>query len=210
MVEYKTIKEEVQNRLTIKKSEFIGQLYPATTQQQVQDILEKVRKQYWDATHNCWAAVIGPNKEWMRYSDDGEPQGTAGVPMLETLQKSGLTNILAVSTRYFGGVLLGAGGLVRAYTKSIATAIDEAQKVAMRPHLIFTCEFPFKLWGKAQAYLMAEGHVIQTVEYGADVKCQIGVSEQLAAKFRADLMEMSGGQLNLSDLREEYLEILLK
>lgn len=210
MVEYKTIKEEVQNRLTIKKSEFIGQLYPATTQQQVQDILEKVRKQYWDATHNCWAAVIGPNKEWMRYSDDGEPQGTAGVPMLETLQKSGLTNILAVSTRYFGGVLLGAGGLVRAYTKSIATAIDEAQKVAMRPHLIFTCEFPFKLWGKAQAYLMANGHVMRDIQYGTCVKCEIGVSEPLVEKFRTDMSEMSGGGLDLNEFQREYLEILLK
>lgn len=210
MVEYKTIKGEAQSRLTIKKSEFIGQLFPVTTQLQVQEILDQVRKEYWDATHNCWAAIVGASKEWMRYSDDGEPQGTAGVPILETLQKSGLTNVLAVSTRYFGGVLLGAGGLVRAYTKSIASAIEEAQQIAMRPHFIFTCEFPFKLWGKAQAYLLANGHVIQDIQYGTNVTCQIGISEQLVEKFRADLMEMSGGQLDLSVFYEDYLEILLK
>ena len=126
MEKYKTIEREISYEFTEKKSRFIGWIAPVASQEEFSELLERKKKQYWDATHNCSAVIIGAKKEFMRFSDDGEPQGTAGLPMLEALKQSGLTDLLAVATRYFGGTLLGAGGLVRAYSKSVAGALKAA------------------------------------------------------------------------------------
>ena len=130
---YRTICQPGEVEHIIKKSRFIGAAYPVQTVEEALSLLETIRKRYWDATHNCYAYIIGENGEQKRFSDDGEPQGTAGMPMLDVLQKKDVTNLLVVVTRYFGGTLLGAGGLVRAYAGAAGAAVDAAGVTVMTP-----------------------------------------------------------------------------
>jgi uncharacterized YigZ family protein len=129
--EYLTINESGQGEYVEKKSRFIAQAVHVESEEEAIAFLEKVRKKYYDARHNCYAWVIGEQKEKTRSSDDGEPSGTAGLPILKVIDGSGCTNVLIVVTRYFGGTLLGTGGLVRAYSKSAKDALDDAAKVRM-------------------------------------------------------------------------------
>ena len=120
------INEEIENTIIIQKSEFITHLYRVNSQDDVINILALVKKKYYDATHNCYAYIIGDNQDIQKAADDGEPAKTAGAPMLDVLKKNNMTNILAITTRYFGGILLGAGGLVRAYSESVSEALKKA------------------------------------------------------------------------------------
>jgi len=120
------INDIYENTIIINKSEFITHLYRVNNTDDVDNILSSIRKKYYDATHNCYAYIIGDNQDIQKASDDGEPQKTAGMPMLEVLKKKNMTNILAITTRYFGGILLGAGGLVRAYSESVSEALKKA------------------------------------------------------------------------------------
>ena len=121
------IQQEIENKIIIQKSEFITHLFRVESIEDVNNILENIRKKYYDATHNCYAYIIGDNQDIQKCSDDGEPQKTAGAPMMDVLKKKNMTNILAVVTRYFGGILLGAGGLVRAYSSSVSEALAKAK-----------------------------------------------------------------------------------
>ena len=122
------INEYYENTIIIQKSEFICRLYRVNSVPEIDSILEKIRKKHYDATHNCYAYIIGDNQEIQKCSDDGEPQKTAGAPMMDALKKNNVTNILAIVTRYFGGILLGAGGLVRAYSSSVSECLKNAKK----------------------------------------------------------------------------------
>ncbi|HIU94159.1 MAG TPA: YigZ family protein, partial [Candidatus Aphodomorpha intestinavium] len=129
---YRTVKQPGEAELVIKRSRFIGRCFPVADEQEALRLLEQVRRQHWDATHNCYAYSVGVSGACARYSDDGEPSGTAGLPMMEALRRSGVTDALVVVTRYFGGILLGAGGLVRAYSAAAAAAVRSAGEVEMR------------------------------------------------------------------------------
>ena len=124
---YKII-DSVENTITIQKSEFITHIYRVNSIEEINSILEETRKKYYDATHNCYAYILGENQDIQKCSDDGEPQKTAGAPMMNVLKQNDMTNILAIVTRYFGGILLGAGGLIRAYS----SAVSEALKLCKR------------------------------------------------------------------------------
>ena len=124
---YKII-DSVENTITIQKSEFITHIYRVNSIEEINSILEEARKKYYDATHNCYAYILGENQDIQKCSDDGEPQKTAGAPMMNVLKQNDMTNILAIVTRYFGGILLGAGGLIRAYS----SAVSEALKLCKR------------------------------------------------------------------------------
>ena len=206
---YPTIEQPCEFLQVIKKSKFYGRLFPAQTPEEAQAVLDACKKQYWDASHNCSAYVIGRMGELSRCSDDGEPQGTAGVPMLEALKKSGLTNVLAVVTRYFGGTLLGAGGLVRAYTSSVSEAVKAAQKICFQPMDRFRIVFPLPLWGRAEAALRGEGCRILSTEYTARVCVEVhlppGAQEQLIKR----MAEISAGGVRPEFLRTEYARIEL-
>lgn len=204
MREYKTITQPCEIKLVIKKSVFYGRLYPVQSEEEAQDILARLKKQHWDATHNCSAMIIGEDSAFMRYSDDGEPQGTAGVPMLEVLKKNGLTNVLAVVTRYFGGVLLGAGGLVRAYSGSVAQAVAEASRVVRVPSLVFEIRLPFKIWGRAQSALLSAGYAEKAVEYAADVGVSLYVPPEKQQHFLKLIAELSAGKAQPRLIAEEY------
>ena len=126
---YRTVEKESNAEIVEKKSRFIAKLYPVSSEEEALEILEKVRKKYWDARHHCWAFVLGEEQPLERCSDDGEPSGTAGKPILEVLRGAQLRNVLMIVIRYFGGTLLGTGGLVRAYTASSKEAVDAADIV---------------------------------------------------------------------------------
>ena len=146
-MEYKTIARRCESRFIEKKSEFIGYLCPVQTEEQAVAFIEEIRAMHRKATHNCYAYILRENNA-ARHSDDGEPGGTAGVPIYEVLRKEGLTDVCCVVTRYFGGVLLGAGGLVRAYTKGAKDAVDAAQIKCMAEAVKLAITVDYGLYGR--------------------------------------------------------------
>lgn len=208
--EYKTIKAPAEAEYIIKKSRFIGRVFPVESLEEAQNIIDEIKKKYWDATHNCSACITGTAGEYSRCSDDGEPQGTAGVPMLEALKMSGLTNVLCIVTRYFGGIKLGAGGLVRAYVKGVSEALLKAHKIELKPCEIYRADFSFKMWGKSEAVVRAEGFAVKNIEYAENVKAEIGVFAGQEQRFLKLISELTGGKSVPEKLREEYIEVSIQ
>ena len=151
-----------------KRSKFTGRLWRVETAEEAVSCIKEMRETYWDATHHCYAYILREGN-LMRYSDDGEPQGTAGMPMLDVLRHAGLVNVCCVVTRYFGGILLGTGGLVRAYTKGAQLAVAAAgiQQMSRFATLLIAC--PYNLYGAVQQILPAQDCTVEDVDYGADV-----------------------------------------
>lgn len=207
MKTYLTIEKEAVCETVIKKSRFIGAVYPVETQEEAAARLSEIKKKYWDATHNCSAMIVGADASVMRFSDDGEPQGTAGMPMLEVLKQSGLANILAVVTRYFGGVLLGAGGLVRAYAGSVAEAVNAAQKIEMVPSFIYRMELPYASYSRLESMAAAGGYGRGQVAFGADVQAELLVPGALKERFEAEVSEAFLGNVTPVLCGETYLAI---
>ncbi len=168
-----TLKSSKETELVIKKSRFIGFAARADCEADALTVIELRKKEHYDARHNCWAWLLEDGT--MRYSDDGEPQGTAGLPMLEVLKKSGLQNVIVVCTRYFGGTLLGAGGLVRAYTQSAAQTLDAAAKVELIPCSIYTCDFDFATFSRVQTPLLNMGCLFDDIGYAETVRAKISI-----------------------------------
>ena len=158
-----TTKSSAETEIIIKKSRFLGLACRTGSEEDAQRMLEQRRKQHYDARHHCFAYVL--ENGVMRYSDDGEPQGTAGVPMLEVLKKSGLTDVIVISTRYFGGTLLGVGGLMRAYTQSAADTLAAARRVQRIECGVFQCRFDFPVWARAEKALTSLGFAPGEVQY---------------------------------------------
>lgn len=204
---YLTIEKEAVFESVIKKSRFMGAVYPVETPEEAGNKLAEIKKKYWDATHNCSAMIIGADAAVMRFSDDGEPQGTAGMPMLEVLKQIGLTNVLAVVTRYFGGVLLGAGGLVRAYAGSVTGAVNAAQKIEMVPSIIYRMELPYASFGRLEAIAAAGGYGKGEVIFGADVQAELLVPEALMERFEAEVSEAFLGNVKPAQCGGTYLAI---
>lgn len=195
MREYRSIKEPAEAEQEIKKSRFIGRLYPVSSLEEAQVLIDGFKKKYADASHHCSAMVVGEMGEFTRCSDDGEPSGTAGVPMLEVLKKSGLTNLLAVVTRYFGGTLLGAGGLVRAYAGSVAEVLRQAKQIRFMPSEIYRLVLPFKIWNKAEAQLSAAGFLIEEKEFTSDVTIRLSGPLGSGGRLRQLMAELSAGSI---------------
>lgn len=203
-----TIKGAAETSFTVKKSKFIGLAMSVDSEPWAQSEIEKRKKQHYDATHNCFAYVL--ENGILRYSDDGEPQGTAGLPILEVIKRSGLSNVLFICTRYFGGTLLGAGGLVHAYTKSAADTLGAAEKVELIPCSIFACSFSYGIWAKAEKVLGDSGYVFEDVTYADDVAasvCVIAGSEQAFLEHAASL---SLGRTQPVLLGQKLMEIPVK
>lgn len=152
----------------IKKSRFIGRCYPVKTEEEAIARIEELRKRFWDASHNCYAYAIGETGMYARFSDDGEPSGTAGLPMMEALKGAGVTDTLVVVTRYFGGTLLGTGGLVRAYGGCASAAIQAAGRVHYVDCVRLSTSVPYALWDRLEPLFRANA-AVESVDYGADV-----------------------------------------
>ena len=176
-----------------KKSRFLGLIVPVTTEAEARARLEAVKKQEYDARHNCWAYILHSGQK--RYSDDGEPQGTAGQPILNVLEREGVQDVLCVVTRYFGGILLGAGGLCRAYTKAAKDALDDAGISELRPWSVLRLDCPYALFERVKLETDKRGGLVRDADYGAQIALTILLPEPEEAAFRKALQELSAGSL---------------
>lgn len=195
-----TIAAAVTRELIVKKSRFIAHLVPVRSVAEADEVIASVRRQYWDARHNCTAMVTGVTGDQARSSDDGEPSGTAGIPMLEVLRRRGLTDVVAVVTRYFGGVKLGAGGLIRAYSTAVSDALDEAVLLHRRELLEARVDVPHADAGRIdnglRDWATAHGSSFGEVVYGALASFTLWIPPSDRALFVDDLASLSGGSLS--------------
>lgn len=191
-----------EDEFTEKKSRFIGRIWLVESEEEALEKVQLMKKQHADATHNCWAYIIkdGP----VRFSDDGEPGGTAGNPMMQVLQKEQLNNVLCVVTRYFGGILLGAGGLVRAYTKAAKIAIDAAGKSVKRVWSVLYVPCPYSFYERVKLEVAAFGGMIRKTEFTSEVELEILVAEAQAQAFLDRLTDMSAAAIEGMETGKEY------
>ena len=185
-----------------KKSRFIGRVWPVETEEEALAKIAEMKKQHYDATHNCWAYVLKSGA--MRFSDDGEPGGTAGNPMMQVLQKENIFNVVCVVTRYFGGTLLGAGGLVRAYTKGAKIAIDAAGKSMKRVWSVLYIPCPYTFYERVKLETEAFGGVIRDTQFGAEVELEILVAQPQAQVFLDKILDMTSGTVEGMETAQEY------
>ena len=174
-----------------KRSEFLGHIRPVETEEEARAFIAEMKKKYHDARHNCWCYIIREGAE--RYSDDGEPQGTAGIPMLEVFRREQITNFVCVVTRYFGGILLGAGGLLRAYTKSAKDALDAAGVSVVRRWVETEIPCSYAQSEKLKGELTALGGIVTDMEYGAAVTVKAVVPEEMTDELAARIFDVSAG-----------------
>ena len=191
-----------EDEFTEKKSRFIGRVWLAETEEEALEKIQQMKKQHYDATHNCWAYIIKDGA--VRFSDDGEPGGTAGMPMLQVLQREGLFNVVCVVTRYFGGILLGAGGLVRAYTKGAKIAVDAAGKSMKRVWTVLYVPCPYSYYERVKLEVTAFGGIIRSTEFGSEVELEILLPEAQADPFLERLTDMSAATIEGMETGKEY------
>ena len=185
-----------------KKSRFIGRIWCVETEEEALARIQEMKKQHYDATHNCWAYIIRDGG--VRFSDDGEPGGTAGMPMLQVLQREGLNNVVCVVTRYFGGILLGAGGLVRAYTKGAKIAVDAAGKSMKRVWTVVYLPCPYSFYERVKLEVEAFGGIIRNTDFGAEVELELLFPEAQTQSFLDRLTDMTAGTVEAMEIGQEY------
>ena len=185
-----------------KRSQFLGHVRRVETEDEARAFIAEMKKKHYDATHNCWAYIIRDGA--VRFSDDGEPGGTAGMPMLQVLQREGLYNVVCVVTRYFGGILLGAGGLVRAYTKGSKIAVDAAGKSCKRvwSALYLPCPYPF--YERVKLAVAAYEGIIRKTDYGAEIELEVLFPEAKTEAFLAHLTDLTSGTVEAMEIGKEY------
>lgn len=202
MKQFRVPYEIAESEFVEKRSRFIGHIWPVETEEEAQAHIKAMKSQYYDARHNCWCYLIGDNI--VRYSDDGEPQGTAGQPMLKVFQRENVTNVCCVVTRYFGGILLGAGGLTRAYSKSAKDALSAAGAATMGLWRQVRLHCGYSLLERVKLEIDALGGLIDDTEYGADVVVTASMPEDGDEKLQSRLTELSAGEIELQILGENY------
>lgn len=201
---YKTLRQAASDEFIVNKSRFIGYASPVSTEEEALAFLQSIRLKHKDASHHCYAYVIGQNAGIMRYSDDGEPGGTAGMPIMEVIKAQGLVNCCVVVTRYFGGVLLGAGGLVRAYTQGCVIALKAAQVIVMEPSQRYLCEVAYPLWDRVQHCFKALPVQLISSEFTTAVTFSLLVREKDAEKVLAELTRVTDGRIETLLEEESY------
>lgn len=200
-MEYKTIARRCEASFIEKKSEFIGYLCPVQTEEQAAAFIEEIRAMHRKATHNCYAYILRENNA-ARHSDDGEPGGTAGVPIYEVLRKEGLTDVCCVVTRYFGGILLGAGGLVRAYTKGAKDAVEAAQIKCMASAVKLLVTVDYGLYGRlAQIFADFDARIADE-QFADNVKITLFIREENAQKLTDKLIDSCSGAISVEELEK--------
>ncbi len=204
MNSYKTVKYTASEEYIVSKSRFIGHAAPAQSEEAALAFLQSIRQEHRDATHNCYAYVIGQNAGIMRYSDDGEPSGTAGLPMLEVLRARGVTNVCVVVTRYFGGILLGAGGLVRAYSHTCAQALSAAQVAVMEKSQRWWVEIAYPQWDKVLHHLKTQPVLIEKTEFSATVTSTLLIREKDSSAILSLVDTWTDGQADKLMSEELY------
>ena len=191
-----------EDEFTEKKSRFIGRIWLVETEEEALSKIQEMKKQHYDATHNCWAYIIHGGV--VRFSDDGEPGGTAGMPMLQVLQREGLNNVVCVVTRYFGGILLGAGGLVRAYAKGAKIAVDAAGKSIKRVWTVLYVPCPYSFYERVKLEIEAFGGILRSTDFGAEVDMEILFPQANAQLFLDRLTDLTSGTVEGVEIGQEY------
>lgn len=190
---YTTLEGEGEAEFTEKKSVFIGHAAPVKSEEEAQAFIKKYKTQYMDARHNVWAYMM-KGEIIARYSDDGEPQGTAGVPVLDTIRKSGVTDAVVVITRYFGGILLGAGGLVRAYSHTAKLALEAAHIITYEQYTELELICSYSDYQKYSALLPSFGAIVDGTDFADRVTLRFSVKDTVVPDLFAKIQEMSGGR----------------
>lgn len=203
MQEYKTVEKEASDFFIEKKSKFIGYAKPVKTQEDALEFISKIKSKHWDATHNVYAYVLRENNI-QRYSDDGEPSGTAGVPVLDVMLKESLVDVCVVATRYFGGTLLGAGGLVRAYSHTSKIALEAAGIITMAQCSVMSAEVDYSFYDRLNILLSDFSAVILNTSFSDKVCVEFSVKENIVDSLNAKLIDVSNGKYVLKFLRSEF------
>ena len=191
-----TVKKQGYAEIIEKRSKFIANVYPVSSQAEASDIINKIKKQYYDAKHNVYAYIIEGSSTYSKYTDDGEPQGTAGLPIYDMLQKQQLVNVLVVVTRYFGGILLGTGGLVRAYTEAAKQGLKNAEIKEIIKTKKITFEFSYEIKDKILFLLKKEEYEDKEILYGENVRIIINIPEEDGKIFLEKLIEITEAKVN--------------
>ncbi len=205
MTSYKTVKSENSAEFVEKHSRFIGYCKPVTTEAEAIDFINMIKKKHWDARHNCYAYSLRANQT-KRYSDDGEPSGTAGMPILDIINKSSVTDVVVVVTRYFGGILLGTGGLVRAYSQGCKIALEAGGIVEMRLCSECVLRCPYTLYGKLNTLIIEKGGVIDSTDYADDVRLGFHIPTEDIPSLDKALADATSGSLKTEIIGEKYFE----
>ncbi|UAL47023.1 YigZ family protein [Sutcliffiella horikoshii] len=204
---YYTVKGQGEHEITIQKSRFIAHIARATTEEEAQSFIQEIKKKHWDATHNCSAYMIGENNQIQKANDDGEPSGTAGVPILEVLKKKDLKDTVVVITRYFGGIKLGAGGLIRAYGKATSEGIAATGMVERKLVQIMHTNVEYTLLGKIENELRSSAiHLLKNIHYLEDVTFDVYVEEDKCQAYLEWMIDLTNGKAETTPGDRLYLE----
>ncbi|MFB9324817.1 YigZ family protein [Paenibacillus aurantiacus] len=201
---YKTLRKQAQKEIVIKKSRFIGYGKPVETEEEAIAFIEEIKKLNWNATHNCSAYMIGERDEIQKQSDDGEPSGTAGKPILEVIKNQGLKNVVIVVTRYFGGIMLGAGGLIRAYTDGAVAATEAAEAITQVLHREVIVDVDYTWYGKLENELHGRGVRVGGTEFTDRVVVTCLPEAPEAERFAAWMTDLTQGQAIITIGEERY------
>lgn len=205
-MEYKTVAKQSSAEFVERRSRFIGYIKPVTTKEQATQFINEIKSKHWDATHNVYAYVLRDGNI-QRYSDDGEPQGTAGVPVLDVLLKEELTDCAVVATRYFGGVLLGAGGLVRAYSHTAKIAVDAGEVAVMHLCSVMKVECDYNFYGKISSLIPEFGGTVDNTSFEENVTVDFHIPSESEGKFSAKLSDASFGKLKAQKSGEIFCKV---
>ncbi|NLC17633.1 MAG: YigZ family protein [Clostridiales bacterium] len=206
--EFVTILENSTGEIVVKKSRFIASLFPVETEDAANEIIEGIRKKYWDATHNCYAYIVGTGNPIMRFSDDGEPSRTAGKPMLDILLAHRLTNVLAVVTRYFGGTLLGTGGLVKAYQGAVLEGLKNSKVITKQLGFKTSVITDYNLVGKLQHFAATENIAVLSCDYTDIVNMTLLVPVTRADMVTKKITELTNGSASINITEQVYFTII--
>ena len=201
-MDYKTVRKSAEYAFVEKKSDFIGYCAPVKTEEEAIAFVNSIKKKHSDATHNCYAYVLREGFA-SRFSDDGEPHGTAGMPILDSIRKSGITDVAVVVTRYFGGILLGTGGLVRAYTAAASGAIKESEIVEVGTFVLLQLKCNYSDYQKLMPLISSVNGRIEDSDFGTDVIMTVVVRDNLQDSFVADIIENTNGRVSATKVGEK-------
>lgn len=207
MENYRTIKENGIDEVEIKKSKFICFLKRVDNEEEAIAFIDQIKKEHWKATHNCSAYTIGVNDEIQRANDDGEPSGTAGVPMLEILLKRELKNVVAVVTRYYGGIKLGAGGLIRAYGGSVNRAVDKVGIVERQLQQLIDVTVSYPQSGHVEHSLREANYTIQDISYAEDITYHCVVPLEQEEQFQQDIANWTSAEAKIEIINKAWIEV---
>ena len=202
---YKSLRKVDEKEIIIEKSSFIGTAKAVADEEEALELIREVKKRHYEATHNVYAYILGDDNNIQRFSDDGEPSGTAGVPVLEVLKKNDLRNVCAVVTRYFGGIKLGKGGLVRAYSKGASAALEASEVIWRTLYKVVAVKVDYTLLGMMQNQLKLDGYALRNINYADNVVFEVYVENNQTEDFLAKVTDWCNARVETQIIDEEYL-----